>query len=160
MGSGNRNGRRPRQRARPLPRRSDLAPAGAQVCPCADRSDPALPAARGDRRAGAAARAFLETYRQHNDTDELHLFGREPHGFYNRVQLPEYLTGRRDLERLRTMAEARLEALRVHFHRGVEVVAIDRAARVVRTGDGTQLRYDRLVLATGSRAFVPPGVPW
>ncbi len=109
--------------------------------------------------AGAAARAFLETYRYHNDTDELHLFGREPHGFYNRVQLPEYLTGRRDLERLRTMAEAQLEALRVHFHWGVEVVAIDRTARLVRTGDGTPLRYNRLVLATGSRAFVPLGVP-
>ncbi len=109
--------------------------------------------------AGAAARAFLEAYRRYNDTDELHLFGREPQGFYNRVQLPEYLTGQRGLAQLRTLTDTQLDALRVHFHRGIEVVEVDRAARLVRGSNGTSLHYDRLILATGSRAFVPPGLP-
>jgi len=109
--------------------------------------------------AGAAARAFVEAYRQHNDTDELHLFGREPQGFYNRVLLPEYLTGRRNVGSLCTLAPTRLETLNVHFLQGVEVVEIDRAARLVHASDGTKLRYDRLVLATGSHPFTPPGIP-
>ncbi|SHK29091.1 nitrate reductase [Rhodothermus profundi] len=109
--------------------------------------------------AGAAARAFLEAYRKHNDTDELYLFGREPHGFYNRVQLPEYLSGQRTVAQLRTLADAQLNALRVHFFRGVEVINVDRTARVVHGSNGVSLPYDRLVLATGSRPFIPPGIP-
>ena len=39
---------------------------------------------------------------------------------------------------------------------GVAVTAIDRAAREVHTDDGDRHGYDHLVLATGSRAVVPP----
>src|SRR5262249_16911202 len=44
----------------------------------------------------------------------------------------------------------------VRLRLGVEVVAIDRTARTVSTSDGNELSYDRLVLATGSRAVLPP----
>jgi nitrite reductase (NADH) large subunit len=40
--------------------------------------------------------------------------------------------------------------------RATQVVAIDRNDRNVRTADGTLIAYDHLVLATGSRAFIPP----
>ncbi|MER7845860.1 nitrite reductase large subunit NirB [Kitasatospora sp. NPDC096077] len=39
---------------------------------------------------------------------------------------------------------------------GDPVTAIDRAARLVRTRSGSEVRYDVLVLATGSVPFVPP----
>ncbi|KPC91186.1 hypothetical protein ADL27_31715, partial [Streptomyces sp. NRRL F-6602] len=41
----------------------------------------------------------------------------------------------------------------VELHLGATVAAIDRAARTVRFGeDGTTVRYDKLLLATGARA--------
>jgi nitrite reductase (NADH) large subunit len=39
---------------------------------------------------------------------------------------------------------------------GEPVLAIDRAARTVSTASGREIGYDALVLATGSRAFIPP----
>ena len=36
------------------------------------------------------------------------------------------------------------------------MVSVDRERKLVRTGDGRETAYDRLVLATGSAPFVPP----
>ena len=44
----------------------------------------------------------------------------------------------------------------ITLHAGVKVTAIDRAKQEVVAGNGLRVRYDQLVLATGSRAFVPP----
>jgi nitrite reductase (NADH) large subunit len=44
----------------------------------------------------------------------------------------------------------------VTLHRGDAAVSLDRAARVVTAASGATFRYDRLVLATGSSAWVPP----
>ncbi|GAA2372440.1 nitrite reductase large subunit NirB [Gordonia cholesterolivorans] len=44
----------------------------------------------------------------------------------------------------------------VELRVGDAVVAIDRDRRVVRTASGAEIAYDALVMATGSRAFVPP----
>ncbi|GBD00480.1 Nitrate reductase [bacterium HR18] len=109
--------------------------------------------------AGAAARAFVEAYRSRNKSDELLLFGREPHGFYNRVRLPEYLIGTCTAAELCTLAKEQLEALEVKAHFDVEIQHLDRAQQQVVAADGTTVSYDRLVLCTGSRPVVPPGVP-
>jgi nitrite reductase (NADH) large subunit len=45
---------------------------------------------------------------------------------------------------------------RVDLRLGDRAVRIDRDARTVVTAGGTELHYDALVLATGSRPFVPP----
>ncbi|MEL6924987.1 MAG: molybdopterin-dependent oxidoreductase, partial [Bacteroidota bacterium] len=42
--------------------------------------------------AGAAAYRFIQTYRELNRQDELHVFSKEIHPFYNRVLLPEYVS--------------------------------------------------------------------
>ncbi|WP_285729192.1 FAD-dependent oxidoreductase [Nocardiopsis sp. ATB16-24] len=47
--------------------------------------------------------------------------------------------------------ESAYEKLRVHLLRGREVTALDRDRRLVHTSDGEELRYDKLVLATGAR---------
>ena len=42
------------------------------------------------------------------------------------------------------------------LHKGKPVVDINRTARTVTAVDGTSARYDRLLLATGSRPLIPP----
>jgi nitrite reductase (NADH) large subunit len=44
----------------------------------------------------------------------------------------------------------------ITLHAGDPVVAIDRPRRTLRSRDGVEMRYDRLLIATGSRPFILP----
>ncbi len=109
--------------------------------------------------AGAGALQFVQTLRDRRTEDEVHVFGREPQPFYNRVLLPDYISGEKRWDELITGTEAEMARLAVTYHRGVAIAAIDRVRRMVTDAHGVEHAYDRLVLATGSRSFIPPGVP-
>ncbi|WP_193511117.1 NAD(P)/FAD-dependent oxidoreductase [Streptomyces griseoloalbus] len=76
------------------------------------------------------------------------LVGEEEHRPYNRVLLAEVLAGRYSPEVIALPAPAELTRARV--------TGIDRAGRTVACADGPVIAYDRLVLATGSNAVLPP----
>ena len=82
----------------------------------------------------------------------VHVVGGEEYEPYNRVLLSEVVAGRAAWAAL---GLPRLPS-RVRLQRGRAAVRLDRASRTVRLDDGSSLAYDRLVLATGARAFVPP----
>ncbi|WP_029117853.1 nitrite reductase large subunit NirB [Mycobacterium sp. URHB0044] len=90
------------------------------------------------------------------DTFDITVFGDEPYGNYNRILLSNVLAGSDD------PAEIYLNALdwysdnRIDLRAGVRVVRIDTFAHLVHADDGTSMRYDKLILATGSRSFFPP----
>lgn len=110
--------------------------------------------------AGAAAFRFIHTYRQLNQEDEIHVFSKEKHPFYNRVLLPDYVNDHRswqDLQKIRTAEEMDLLNIQLHIENAIE--SIDRVNQTVTDQKGRVHHYDKLVLATGSRAFVPGDVP-
>jgi nitrite reductase (NADH) large subunit len=74
---------------------------------------------------------------------------------YDRVALSSYLTGR-DADALAMVPDGFYDGTRYAVHVADPVVEIDRDARTVRTASGQRVPYDALVLATGSRPFVPP----
>ena len=84
------------------------------------------------------------------------VLGAEEYEPYNRVLLSDVVAGRTEVAAIGMP----LPAGRARVLRGVAAAGIDRAARVVLADDGTAHPYDRLVLATGSRARVPdlPGL--
>jgi nitrite reductase (NADH) large subunit len=77
----------------------------------------------------------------------------EPRRAYDRVNLSSYFDGAGE-------ADLRLPGLDgddlVDLRLSEPVTAVDRAARTVTSSSGATYRYDALVLATGSRPFVPP----
>ncbi|GAA2792551.1 nitrite reductase large subunit NirB [Saccharopolyspora taberi] len=83
------------------------------------------------------------------------VLGEEPHPAYDRVALSSYLDGK-SAEDLSLVSHEFLEDPLVELRLTTGVTAVDRAARTVSTTDGAVLSYDALVLATGSRPFVPP----
>ncbi|MFL6024005.1 MAG: FAD-dependent oxidoreductase [Marmoricola sp.] len=84
---------------------------------------------------------------------EVELIGAEEYEPYNRILLSEVLAGRADL---RALGLPLPDAERVLFRRGLAATGLDLTERRVLLSDGTATSYDRLVLATGARAFVPP----
>jgi nitrite reductase (NADH) large subunit len=83
------------------------------------------------------------------------VFGEEPRPAYDRVRLTELLSGRPE-DDLRLVPEAWYRDHGIDLRLGDPVVCIDRTECVVRSASGTTAPFDRLVLATGSRPFVPP----
>ena len=109
--------------------------------------------------AGAAAYRFVNAYRDLDREDEIHVFSNEPHPFYDRVRLPEYVSEHHAWEDLLKFRGGEIEKLDLHLHPSTAIAAIDRTGRVVIDERGGRHAYDKLVVATGSRAFVPPGAP-
>jgi len=109
--------------------------------------------------AGAAAYRFIQSYREKNSKDELHVFSREYEPFYNRVLLPEYVSDELSWEALEKLKKGELNKLNVELHPGNAIVEIDKEAKNVTDTKGVIHSYDLLVMATGSRAFVPNEMP-
>ncbi|GAB3945185.1 hypothetical protein GCM10028805_13860 [Spirosoma harenae] len=114
--------------------------------------------------AGSASLGFINQYRtlKPNATpveDEVHVFSKEIYTFYNRVLLPDYISGEQTWEQLVKLREDQFADANVIVHKGVGIVHIDRKAKVVTDSNGVEHQYDKLLLATGSRAFMPKGVP-
>ncbi len=87
---------------------------------------------------------------------DITLFGEEPWPAYNRILLSPVLAGEQRIEDILTKDDDWYADHAIDFRKGVRVVAIDRARRRVRAADGSEVAYDRLVLATGSRPVVLP----
>lgn len=87
---------------------------------------------------------------------EVMLVGSEPHPPYDRPPLSKSFQAEPEL---RLIAEPDAFGTRGISHiAGRNAVAIDRSARKVQLNDGAEIRYDRLLLATGARPRMLPGL--
>jgi nitrite reductase (NADH) large subunit len=104
----------------------------------------------------AGARVVEEVLRRAPDRFHIRMFGDEPHGTYNRILLSSALGGFQDAEQLWLNPLEWYEQRGVFVHAGVRAEVIDRPQKTVRGAGGKVVEpYDYLVLATGSRPFVP-----
>jgi len=109
--------------------------------------------------AGAGACGFVKSYRMLNTEDEIEVFSKEDFPFYNRVLLPDYISGVLPWHNLVKMTDDEEYDHRIRLHRGTSIVHIDRKNKVVTDSKGNMHDYDVLLLATGSRAFMLKDVP-
>ncbi len=105
--------------------------------------------------AGAAAYRFVKTYRKSNQEDDIKVFSKEKNPFYNRVLLPEYISKELTWDQLEKLKAGEVEKLNIALHPGVLVKHIDRKNKVITDSQSNEHDYDILIIATGSRAFVP-----
>lgn len=102
--------------------------------------------------AGAGACGFVKAYRDINTTDTITVFSKEDQPFYNRVMLPDYISGTQQWAQLVKMTDEEENLLDITLHRGVSVNEIDREQKTVTDSNGNIHAYDVLILAMGSRA--------
>ncbi|GAB3678465.1 FAD-dependent oxidoreductase [Actinocorallia lasiicapitis] len=105
---------------------------------------------------GMAGSRLLTEIRRRDAETPLTVFGAEDRNAYNRVMLSNVLAGKTRADELELVAPSWYREHGVDARQGVCVTGIDRQERVVLASDGSRTAYDRLVLATGSRALVPP----
>src|SRR5216684_429697 len=105
----------------------------------------------------AGARAVEEVLARGGATQfDIVMFGDEPYGNYNRILLSNILSGAQDASEIFINPLNWYEENNVKLHAGATVTEIDRSAKVVVSENGIRERFDKLLIATGSRAFIPP----
>ena len=105
----------------------------------------------------AGARAVEEILARGGDAlFDIVMFGDEPYGNYNRILLSNVVNGSQDATEIFLNSLPWYEQNHIKLHAGVKAEKIDRVSKLVHGSDGTLTPYDKLVIATGSRAFIPP----
>jgi nitrite reductase (NADH) large subunit len=105
----------------------------------------------------AGARTVEEILRRDGGTKfEITMFGDEPYGNYNRILLSNVLNGSQEPHDIFLNPLDWYRDNDIDLHAGVRVTSIDRDSKTVIGEDGTVTPYDKLIIATGSRPFVPP----
>jgi len=107
--------------------------------------------------AGPAGVIAAETIRKHAPGDAIVIVGDEPEAPYSRMAIPYLLMGSvgEDGTHLRRGAD-HFAKRGIVVKRGISAKAIDTSGHTVMLGDGSTLRFDRLLIATGSSPASPP----
>lgn len=105
----------------------------------------------------AGARAVEEILaRGGADLFEITMFGDEPYGNYNRIMLSHVLSGEANDSDIVLNALPWYRENNITLHAGVRVDRVDKFSKHVFASDGRVVAYDVLIMATGSRSFLPP----
>ncbi|MGK3205564.1 nitrite reductase large subunit NirB [Amycolatopsis sp. MEPSY49] len=106
---------------------------------------------------GMVAHRLVEAVRAEDPSGNWHIvvLSEEPRPAYDRVALTSYVDTWDPASLALPGSDYAGDSL-VDLRLGELAVSVDRAARTVTTASGDVVSYDALVLATGSRPFVPP----
>ncbi len=104
----------------------------------------------------AGVRTVEELLKIAPDLYDITIFGAEPQPNYNRILLSPVLAGEQTLDEIVLNSWEWYTDNNITLHAGKKVTAVDRNQRTVTADDGTQVSYDRLLVCTGSNAFILP----
>jgi len=105
---------------------------------------------------GIAGITAAQTIVRADPASEVHIFGAEPYPYYRRPILWEFIAGQIEQEALFFRPTAWYTERGIRLHLGVGVTALNPQAHSLTLADGSSAEYDRLLLATGGRPFIPP----
>lgn len=104
----------------------------------------------------AAAVGCIEGIRKNNQEADITVISNETHHTYSRPLISYLLYGKTDEQRMKYRPNSFYEENRVTAVLGKSVVRIDKDNKKVDLDDGQIVAYDKLLVATGSKPFVPP----
>ena len=104
----------------------------------------------------AGVRTLEELIKLEPELYDITVFGSEPYPNYNRIMLSPVLAGEQGIQDIILNDLEWYKENNITLHLNKKVVKIDRKNKVVYAEDGTEAKYDRLLLATGSNPFILP----
>ena len=104
----------------------------------------------------AAAVGCIEGIRQADKAGSITVVTDEPHHTYSRPLISYLLLGKTDEERMKYRPDGFYEENGVTLLAGRRAETVDPEKKTVSLDDGQILSYDKLLVAAGSRPFVPP----
>ena len=104
----------------------------------------------------AAAIGCVEGIRSVDTNGKITLISNEPYHTYSRPLISYLLSGRTDERRMKYRPDDFYQKNHCTTRFGVSATAVDAEAKTVSLSDEEVLHYDRLLIATGSRPFIPP----
>ena len=105
---------------------------------------------------GMVGHKFIESVLEHaGDEVEITILAEESRLAYDRVHLTEYFSGK-SVKDLTLCRSDFADAYGIDLRLSTKAIAIDRINKSITTNLGDVIAYDKLILATGSYAFVPP----
>lgn len=105
--------------------------------------------------ASAAGISGAKTLRELDKDAEIILVSKDEN-VYSRCILHHYISGHRDIEALDFTDRDFFEKYNIEWKKGLEVKSIDDREHVIVLSNGESLKYDKILLATGASAFIPP----
>lgn len=106
--------------------------------------------------AGPVGMRCIEELNKRSDNFEITLFGNESYAPYNRVRLSALLARETDISDILIPFPANDGKSTVNYKKATTIQKIDSDKKTVTDENGEVYPYDSLVLATGSKPFIPP----
>jgi len=104
----------------------------------------------------AAAISAVEAIRSVDQQSQIDLFSDEATPLFSRVLLPYYIAEELSKALLNFRSADFFEVTNVTPHLGVRVREIAAASKTIQTEDGHTYPFDRILIATGGKAIIPP----
>lgn len=104
----------------------------------------------------AASLAAIDAIRKYDQQGSIILINREQGPAYSRVALPYYVAGEMSLDELLIRQPADYPRQGVELVDGATATGIDAGAATVLLSDGRAVRYEKLLIGTGSSCVTPP----
>ncbi len=105
---------------------------------------------------GVAALTAARAVRDASPDARIDIYTDEPHRFYLRPRLIQFLSGELDQEGLYVYSPQWYQDQGIDLHLSTPVVGLDTASQMIALESGEEISYDRLLLATGSHSLRPP----
>lgn len=105
---------------------------------------------------GVAGTTAAEKIRENDSSGDITIVTEEPYPFYSRILLINYLAGEMEEGSLFLKPHSWYKERNIKLLLNRRVEDIDKEKKQVNLSTGETLLYDKLLLATGGRSFVPP----
>ncbi|PKA27428.1 NAD(P)H-nitrite reductase [Leptospira sp. mixed culture ATI2-C-A1] len=107
---------------------------------------------------GNSTSAFIKHYKELCPDDEITVLCKEENPLYNRILLPDFISGEKEFIELASVSVEEVENWEIELHTSTTVTEILPEAKIVKDSLGNVHSYNKLIIATGSSPQIPKSI--